>query len=142
MRSCKFDFQLDRRSKIYFTFPNVYVSWIKCDKVLISQLSPLKFKYFVDLDNFQIEKWISQTEAQNVDNKNKVICLASFLASCVIVLKLPKIVHILQNCADPSKKCKYMKAIYLYPSERPCHALSENIIFYRGLSNSSQNIEE
>ena len=35
-----------------------------------------------------------------------------------------------------------MKAIYLYPSKRPHHVLSENVIICRGLSNSSRDIEE
>ena len=57
-------------------------------------------------------------------------------------LKLAKIVHFLQICADLIKKSKYIKAIYLYPSERPHHPLSENSTFYRVLSNSSRDIEE
>ena len=61
---------------------NVYVSWIERDKILISQLSPPKFRYFADqngskgdsmqmnFDNFQIQKWISQIDrAQKVDKK-------------------------------------------------------------------------
>ena len=96
-----------------------------------------------NFDIFQIQKWISQTvRAQKVDEKNGVICLVSFFPSWVMVLKLPKIVHFLQICADLSKKSKSIKAIYLYPSERPHHALSENSMFYRGLSNSSRDIEE
>ena len=39
-------------------------------------------------------------------------------------------------------KFKSIKTIYLYLSERPNHALSENSMFYRGLSNSSQDIQE
>ena len=68
--------QLDRKSKTwFFTFLCVYVCWIKRDKILISQLSPPKFRYFADqngrtkvgpmkmnFDNFQIQKWRSQTE--------------------------------------------------------------------------------
>ena len=46
-----------------------------------------------------------------------------------MTLKLPKIVHYLQICADLSKKPKSIKAIYFYPSERFHHALSENSIF-------------
>ena len=46
-----------------------------------------------------------------------------------MILKLPKIVHYLQICADLSKKPKSIKAIYFYPSERFYHALSENSIF-------------
>ena len=56
-----------------------------------------------------------------------------------MVLKLPKIVDFLQICADLSKKSKYIKAIYLYPSERPHHALPENSMFYKGLSISSRD---
>ena len=63
--------QLDRRGKSwYFTFLNVYVSWTERDKILISQLSPPKFRYFADqngpkgdhmkmnFDNFQMQKEI------------------------------------------------------------------------------------
>ena len=59
-----------------------------------------------------------------------------------MVLKLPKIAHFLQICANLSKKSKSIKAIYLYTSERPHHALSENSEFYSGLSKSSQDIKE
>ena len=41
--------QLDRKSKTwFFIFFDVYVSWIKRNKMLISQLSPPKFRYFAD----------------------------------------------------------------------------------------------
>ena len=46
-----------------------------------------------------------------------------------MVLKLPKILHFFQICADLSKKPKSIKVIYFYPSERPHRALSENSIF-------------
>ena len=58
-----------------------------------------------------------------------------------MVLKLLKIVHFLQICADLNKKSKSIKAIYLYPSGRPHYALLENSMFYKGLSNSSRDIE-
>ena len=58
-----------------------------------------------------------------------------------MVLKLPKIVHFLQICADVSKKSKSIKAIYLHPSERPHHALSESSMFYKGLSNSLRDVK-
>ena len=49
MRSGKFGSQLDRKSETWsFTFLNVYVSRIERDKILISQLSPQKFRYFAD----------------------------------------------------------------------------------------------
>ena len=59
-----------------------------------------------------------------------------------MILKLPKIVHFWQICGDLSKKSKSIEAVYLCPSERSHHALSENSMFYRGLNNSSQDIEE
>ena len=149
MRSDKFGSQLDWKSKTwFFTFRNVYVSWIERDKILISQLSPPKFRYFTDQNgpkggpyetNFDIFQTV---RAQKVDEKNGIICLVSFFPSWGMVLKLPKIVYFLQICADLSKKSKSIKAIYLYPSERPHHALSENSMFYRGLSNSSRDIED
>ena len=62
--------QLDRKSKTwFFIFLNVYVSRIEQNKMLISQLSPPKFRYFADqnwpkgdpmkmnFDNFQKQKW-------------------------------------------------------------------------------------
>ena len=52
-----------------------------------------------------------------------------------MILQLLKILHFLQIC-------KSIKAIYVYPSERPHHALSENIMFYKGLSNTSRDIEK
>ena len=58
-----------------------------------------------------------------------------------MVLKLPKIVYFLQIWTDLSKKSKYIKAIYLHPSEGPHHALSEKSMFYRGLGNSSRDIK-
>ena len=97
----------------------------------------------MNFDIFEIQKWISQTvRAQKVDEKNGAICLVSFFPFWVMALKLPKIVHFLQICADLSKKSKSIKSIYLYPSEWHHHALSENGMFYRGLSNSSRDIEE
>ena len=152
MRSDKFGSQHDWKSKTwFFTFLNVCVSWIERDKILISQLSPPKFRYFVDqkdpmkmnFEIFQIQKWISQTvRAQKVDEKNGLICLVSLFPSWITVLKLSKIVHFLQICADLGKKSKSIKAIYLYPFERSHHGLSENSMFYWGLSNNSRDIEE
>ena len=99
----------------------------------------------MNFGNFQIQKWISQkVRAQKVDEKNGVIWLISSFLSWVMVLKLPKMVHFLQICADLNKKPKYIKAIYFYPSERLHHAVLENGIFLIGVRdiNSSQDIEE
>ena len=84
----------------------------------------------MSFDNFQMQKWRSQiVRARNVDEKNDFIYLICFFSFWVMVLKLPKILHFFQICADLSKKPKSIKAIYFYPSERPHHALSENSIF-------------
>ena len=129
-------------------FFNFYVTWIEQEKILILQLSPPKLRYFVDqngsegdsmkmsFENFQIQKWVSQT-AKKVDEKNGFI---SFFSSWVMVLKLPKLVPCLQICADLLSIS--IKAIYLSSCERPYHALSENNMFYWSLSISSQDIEE
>ena len=50
--------------------------------------------------------------------------------------------HFLQICANLSKKSKSIKAVYLYPFERPHYTLSENSMFYRNLSNSPRDIED
>ena len=96
----------------------------------------------MSFDNSQIQKWISQTVRAQKDEKNGVIFLICFFPSWVMVRKLPKIVHLLQICADLSKKPKSIKVTYFYSSERPHHTLSENSIFYRGRSNSSRDIKE
>ena len=143
MRSDKFSSQLDRKSKTwFFTFPNVYLSWIERDKILISQLAPPKFRHFTDQngrkkDPHENEFWQFSNTKTNITNsysskskwKNGVICVISFFPSWVMVLKLPKIVHFLQICADLSKKPKSIKANFFYPFERPHHAFSENSIF-------------
>ena len=90
----------------------------------------------MNLENFQKQKWVSQA-AEKVDEKNGVIC---FFSSWIMVLKLPKIVQCLQVFADLLSRS--IKTIYLCPCERPYHALSENNMFYRCLSNSLQDIEE
>ena len=149
MRSNTFSSQFNRKSKTwFFTFLNVYVSWIERDKILISQLTRPKFKYFVDQNeqkedpikmifyNFEIQQWISQiVRAQKVDVKIRIICLISFSTSWVMVLKLSKILNFLQIFADISKKPKSIKASYFDPSESLRLVLSYNCVFYRHLSN-------
>ena len=60
-----------------------------------------------------------------------VVCLVSMFPFRVMVLKLSKKVHFLQFCADISKKSKYIKAIYIYASERArCTLLENGIVYY------------
>ena len=47
-----------------------------------------------------------------------------------MILKLSKKVHFFNYVLTSAKKSKYVKAIYIYASERPCYALSENVIVY------------
>ena len=94
----------------------------------------------MNFDNFQIQKWISQTAtARKVD---KVISLISFFSSWVMILRLPKILHFLQVCADLSKESKSIIATYLYLYARPHHALSENSMFYGVLKDCLRDIGE
>ena len=51
-----------------------------------------------------------------------------------MVLKLSKKVHFWQFCADLNKKCKSIKVIYIYTSERSGYALSENGIVYYAMT--------
>ena len=86
--------RLDRESKTwFFTFLNVYIFWIERGKILISQLSPQKIRYFADQRG--IFKWINEFPKQlglEKHKKNGVICLVFMSPSWVMVLKLPKIV--------------------------------------------------
>ena len=118
------------------------VSPIERDKILISQISPPKFRHFADQtepkggpheNELDIFSYKSEYYKQSSESrwKNGVISLVTFLPSWIMVLKLPKIVHILQICADLSNKSKSSKSTYLYLSEieRPHHAISENSMF-------------
>ena len=104
--------QLDRKSKTwFFTFLNVYVSWIEQDKILNSQLSPPKFWYFADQNvpkrGPHPWKWIltifkcknefaKRLGLEKQMKKNGVICLVFMSPSWVRVVKLSKIVSFLQ----------------------------------------------
>ena len=71
------------------------VSCIKRNKILISQISPLKFRYFTDQNKpkegshenefwkFSNTKMNNTLRAENVDEKNVVIGLVSFFPSWV-----------------------------------------------------------
>ena len=152
MRSDKFGSRLNRKGKIwFFTFLNDFVSWIgtkfwsnsfhlQNSCILQTKMDQREDTMKMNFDNFQIQKWISQTAAaRKVD---KVICLISFFSSWVMILRLPKILHFLQVCADLSKKSKSIIAIYSYLYVRPRHALSENSMFYEVLKNCSRDIGE
>ena len=68
--------QLDRKSKTwFFTFLDVCVCWIKRDKILTSQLSPLKIRYFADQNGrskvrpYETEFWQFSNTKMNVTNR-------------------------------------------------------------------------
>ena len=95
----------------------------------------------MNFDYFQIQKWMLQTvRAENVDEKNGVICLVSKFPFWVRVCKLSKKVHFLQFCADLSKKSKPLKLMYIYVSEGFHYTLPENGMIYIGLSHRSWDI--
>ena len=77
---------------------------------------------------------MSQTiRAEKVDGKKGVICLVSISPSRVMARKLSKKVPFFQFWDDLSKKSKYIKAIYIYASERARWVLSENGIIYNAM---------
>ena len=39
---------IEKVKPVFFTILNVYILWIEREKILISQLSPSKFRYFAD----------------------------------------------------------------------------------------------
>ena len=70
----QFGSQFDWKSKTsLFTFLNVYVFWIERDKILISQVSPLKFRYFTDQNGpkrgpYKNEFWHFSNTEMNITN--------------------------------------------------------------------------
>ena len=97
----------------------------------------------INFDFFQIPKWMLQTvRARKVDEQNWVICLVSMFLSWVRVCKLFEKVHVLQFCANLSKKSKSAKASYINGSESSYYTLSENGMVYRSLSHRSWDISD
>ena len=89
----------------------------------------------INFEFFQIQKWMLQTvRSEKADRKNGVTCLVPMSPFWGMVLKLSKKVHLLEFCADHSKKSKSIKAIYIYASERSRYALSENGIVYYAMT--------
>ena len=72
----------------------------------------------INFDNFQIEKWVSETvRAWKADEKNEVICLVFMSPFWVMVLKISKIVSFLHFFVDFSNKSKTVIAVYVYAFE-------------------------
>ena len=57
-----------------------------------------------------------------------------------MILKLSKKVHFFNFVLTSAKKSKYVKAIYIYASERSCYALSENVIVYHAMTSCFEDI--
>ena len=72
---------------------------------------------------------LQTVSAGKVDEKIWVICLVSMFPSWVMICKLSKKVHVLQFCADLSKKSKSVEAIYIYASKSFHYTLSEMLWF-------------
>ena len=88
----------------------------------------------MSFDNFQIQKWMSQTVRAQKAEENQVTCLVSSFSSSVLVLSLTKIVLFLQVFADASEKAKAVIAIYVWASESSRLALLENGIGYYAIT--------
>ena len=57
-----------------------------------------------------------------------------------MIIKLLKKVHFFSFVLTSAKKSKYVKAIYIYASERSRYALSENVIVYYAMTWSFEDI--
>ena len=101
MRSDKFGSQLDGKDKTwFFTLLNVYVSWIRRDKILISQITPPN-------------EVPQQLGLEKQMKKMGLVSLVIMSHFWVMVFKLSKIVSFLQFFANVSKKSKAVIAIYV-----------------------------
>ena len=72
--------------------------------------------------------------------KNVVICLVLMFQSRVSLLELSRKVHLLQCCANLSKKSKSIEAICIYTFEISRFALSENGIVYYAMASCFRDI--
>ena len=77
---------------------------------------------------------LQTVRAEKVDKKIGVIGLVLMFPTWVVVCKLSKKVHFLQFCAELSKKCESVEAIYIYASESTHYTLSENAMISRSLT--------
>ena len=101
MRLDKFGSQLDGKDKTwFFTLLNVYVSWIRRDKILISQITPPN-------------EVPQQLGLEKQMKKMGLVSLVIMSHFWIMVFKLSKIVSFLQFFANVSKKSKAVIAIYV-----------------------------
>ena len=92
MRLDKFGSQLDGKDKTwFFTLLNVYVSWIRRDKILISQITPPN-------------EVPQQLGLEKQMKKMGLVSLVIMSHFWIMVFKLSKIVSFLQFFANVSKK--------------------------------------
>ena len=90
--------------------------------------NPIKTNFNV----FQIQKYEYHKQISKSRWKNGVICLVSFFPSQVMIFKLPKTVHFCKFVLTSPWNLNLKQFIYIY---------LKNSMFYRGLSNSSRDIE-
>ena len=122
--------QLDRKSKTwFFTFPNVYVSWMEHDKILISQISPPKSRCFADQSRPKREP--HENEQLGFEKRMKKMGLLVSFSYFILELwslNYQKLLFFLQFFADVSKKFKAAVAIYVYASEISCFAYLKMVL--------------
>ena len=83
---------------------------------------------------------IKTVRAEKKKNKMGLFVHFSCLLPDLWSLKLSKKVHFLKFCADPSKKSKSIKAMYIHATERFCCTLTENGIVYYAMTYLFGNI--
>ena len=115
------------------------------EKLAISKLFFSKFKKFVSSSVFgelQLTQISSNSKTSFCNLKIRGLAAKLYLVFLLFqfrkqlwCFKINKLIF-----ADLSKKSKSFKTIYSYPSKRPPHALSDDSMFYRGFSNSSQDM--
>ena len=119
----KFGSQLDWKSKTqFFTFLNEYVSWIEWDKILISQISPPKFRYFTD-----------ENRPKEGPHENELWHFSFLEVIClVMVLKLTKIVHFCKFVLTSGRNLNLLKQ-FIYIHLKDLMMLFQKILCFIGV---------
>ena len=156
MRSDKFGSQLERKSKTWFL---IFPVWMFMNRRRQnSDLTAYTSKILVlcrpeltkegphgnGFSNFQIQKWVLQTvRAQKVDGKNGIIFLISIFLSWVMVLKLPKIVHVFKFVLTSARNLNILKE-FISIHLKYLIMLFQKMVFFIGVQdiNSSWDIKE
>ena len=127
----------------------MHIFWIEQEKIVISQFSPPKFRYFADQSGpkggpYENEFWQFSNgkmspytvRARKADEKNAVICLVPELWS----LKCQKLCSFCIFFADVSNKSMVVAAVYVDAFECSRFTYLENGIGYYAMAYSLEDI--